>query len=143
MKHMTLQRGFALAILAIAIAFAIASYRYGLWRNGMPGIGLTPFFGAILLIPICLFVIAQKPDPEEKDGVQMVPLIAGLGICAYVIAFAELGLAIPSFIFLLMWARFLYGRSWRISVLSAVATTVSLVIVFVLLLQLPLKIWPV
>jgi len=142
MKHLTLQRCFTLAIIAIAIAFTIASYRYGLWRNGMPGIGLTPFLGALLLIVISLRVLFQKPDPEEREKLQLVPILSGLGICVYVVAFAELGLAIPSFVFLVLWARFLYQRSWRSSLISAAAITVSLVVVFITILQLPLKTWP-
>jgi len=133
----------ALALLAFSIGFGIASWRLGLWANGAPGVGLTPLLGCAVLFPLSLLMLADETDdPDAEPRLEWVPLLTGLGFCVLAYAVTVIGFLLPSFVFLLVWTRLLYRRSWLVSVSSALGITSALAVMFVTALGVPIELWP-
>lgn len=130
----------AFALLIFSSGFGIASWRLGLWANGAPGVGLTPLIGCALLFPISLLILADPiDDAEPAEPLEWVPVLTGLGFGLVIYAMTVLGFAIPAFLFVLIWTRILYARTWLVSVTSSIAITAVLAIMFVIVLGVPLQ----
>jgi hypothetical protein len=128
-------------LIGLAIFFAVASAQVGLWDSGMPGPGLTSFFGSVLLIPISLATFASHKLPEEDDSLRLVPLLGGAAICLFAWVLPTLGFAISIAALMLFLMSVLQKRSWIQGVVTAVVISGVLVTLFYYVLMVPIQIW--
>lgn len=133
----------ALALLVLSVGFGIASLRLGLFANGMPSVGLTPMLGCIVLLPISVLLLLEPIEKAEQESrLEGIPILAGLAFCLLALAMKTIGFVTPAILFLLFWTRWLYGRSWRVSLLTAAGITGVLALLFVTVLGVPMQLWP-
>ncbi|GGC86885.1 tripartite tricarboxylate transporter TctB family protein [Chelatococcus reniformis] len=131
-----------LGLLLIVLGFGIGALRLSIWQFGMPGPGLTPLLVSIALLPIAAVLVLEPLRPEEREPLQGAPLLTGLAFLAYVALVEYAGFALPTFAFILLWARLLYARSWAVSLATALLMPLALYVLFMLGLGIPLPLWP-
>jgi hypothetical protein len=133
----------ALGLLVFSVGFGIGSWQLGLWSAAGPGVGLTPLLACVVLFPLGLLMLAEESEEAEAEPpLEWTPLLMGLGFCALAYAMTVIGFLVPSFVFLLVWTRLLYGRGWLVSLASALGIVGALGILFVAVLGVPIALWP-
>jgi hypothetical protein len=130
------------ALISVAVFFAVASVRVGLWETGMPGPGLTSFLGALLLFPLGIIAYVSCPTITEDDSLHLVPLIGGAGLCVFAWLLPTLGFAVSMTALMLFLTSGLQQRSWWQGVITAVVISGVLVVLFYYVLLVPIMVWP-
>jgi hypothetical protein len=133
----------ALALLAISLAFGVGSLRLGLWANGIPGSGLTSFIGSLLLLPISIGLLRAEPGGADREPLQWTPLFGAVAFAVYVAAWQVIGFLAATFLLLLVWVKGLHRQSWLAAAVTSVAVCAAIGFLFVRLLNVPLRLWPV
>jgi hypothetical protein len=139
---MLLDRMLGLGALLLAVPVAVSSWRFGLGSFLSPGAGLWP-----LLIALCTaglgLTLVLRPDcafhAPSSGGSRWTSLGMALATMAFFVAALEpLGYPFTTGLLLLLQFRWVEGRSWRQSLVTALlASTVSFV-VFRVFLKVPL-----
>ena len=133
----------AIVLTVFSSGFALASWQLGLWTNGAPGVGLTPMLAcAALFVVSLMLLLGDNEEAEQEASLEWTPMIMGFGFCLLAYGMNTIGFVVPALIFLLIWARFLYCRSWLVSVSAAIGITAVLAILFVKIFGVPLKLFP-
>jgi putative tricarboxylic transport membrane protein len=145
--------------LAVGALFFFGSFRYSIFRSGIPGAGFFPFMGGILLIVLSLVVLIsalapskKQPTAEEskekffsqKDSYKRI-LLALLALFVYWLALGYLGFLLTTFLFMLFLLRFIDPQRWITTLTVSFLTTISAYMLFNLWLKvrLPPGIWKI
>lgn len=134
--------------------FCVGSLKYGLFNEGIPGPGLLPFLGGIILIflGLMVFVVAFRKSGHEKDVQdEFFPekfslkkiVFTVMAIIFYLVVLEYSGFLLTTFFFMLFLFRFIEPKKWTVAITSSVLIASFFYILFQLLLkvQLPRGIW--
>lgn len=109
-----------------------------------PGPGFFPFLLAIVLALFSFALIFQNwvrdksPLPFWQKGGWLRPLLGLIILTGYAIIMNSLGFLISTFSFLLIWMAVIERLSWKRIIMVSIATTITLYLIFGLLLDVPL-----
>jgi putative tricarboxylic transport membrane protein len=131
----------ALGLLLTAVGFGAASLGMAIWELGMPGPGLAPLLFSVCLLPVAGVLLVEPVSPEEREPLQLAPFTVGLLLIVFAIVVEFVGLMLPAAVFSTLWARFLYGRSWKVSLAAGVIIPVLLWAIFSFALGIPIALW--
>ena len=126
----------------LAFDFGAASFRLGFFVDGVPGPGLLPLGIAALLLPLVVVALASKPIAEEEFGLGLAPLLGIVALLVYAALLPKVGFAPGTAALMIVWARFLHGRSWLEAMVFAAVIVAAASVVFRLLLGVPLPLLP-
>ena len=129
-------------LAGLALVFGAASFKLGFFVDGVPGPGLLPLGAAALLLPLVGVTLASKVIAEEEFSLSWAPLLGILALLVYAGLLPKVGFAAGTLVLMILWARFLHGRSWLESILFAAAIVGLASAVFRLLLGVPLPLLP-
>lgn len=133
----------ASALLVASVAFGVGSLMIGVWNNGMPKAGTTSLVASALLLPVSIALLLKTPSDEDAQAkFETVPFLVGIGFACYGAGLAYLGLVVPTFVFLTVWIRLLYRRSWHATLLGASGITLALYLLFIRVFGVPMKSLP-
>lgn len=132
----------ALILAVLAIGFGVMSFRLGFWGDGIPGSGLIPFIGCVLLLPIAIMLLWLPLDPSEDDGLRLFPLLGLMFLGIYVAVLPRLGFAVATTLLLFAWIKWLHGRRWLEALAGSVAISGVMLFLFARVLGVPLSLWP-
>ncbi len=138
---MTFDRALGAGAVCLAVPVALVSSRYGIGGLGAPGPGFWPFCIALAMLALAAAAIVRPATAPAADASasRWGKFTIGLAsMLLYVLALERLGYLPSTVLLLLVHLRWVEGRSWRASVVTAaIAAAVSLV-VFRTLLKVPL-----
>lgn len=128
----------ALVLLIASIGFGAASLHLGLWNYGMPGVGLTSLLASAGMLPISI-VLLWNINREDDDGpIEGMPLaVAGMFVL-YGIGMSRIGMVVPTFLFVFLWAWWIYARPWMQALAAAAIMTLCVYLLFSLVLHIPM-----
>ncbi|GAB3474085.1 tripartite tricarboxylate transporter TctB family protein [Nocardiopsis coralliicola] len=132
--------GAACAVLALGAAGAAGSVALGLGSPAQPGPGLWPLLVSALLVLLGAVLLVQaRAGGGEAFGRSSLTVAAGLATMAgFAAVVGTVGFEIPAVVLAVIWLRFLGGESWRLSLITAVATVAVFYAVFVGALGVPI-----
>jgi hypothetical protein len=132
----------ALILAVLAVGFGVMSLRLGFWGDGIPGSGLIPFIGCVLLLPITIVLLWVPLDPTERDGLRLAPLIGLIVLGIYVLVLPRLGFAVATAALIFVWIKWLHGRKWFEAAAGSIAISGLMLFLFDYVLGVPLNMWP-
>ena len=107
MKIAVLDRAFTLLALALGIFVMLSAWRYGLYRNNVPGPGFFPMLAGILITSLALAVLFRDVFRKLRmsgaiDG-SVITAVAGLTllIIGFVLVAPYAGMAIAAFMMMI------------------------------------------
>lgn len=127
----------ALVVVTMGAAALWASSGLGWGELSQPGPGFWPaaLGSALVVLGLCMLVFQRRLSAEPFTGTSW-RVLAGVGaVMAFVELFAAVGPTLPTFLFMLVWLRWLSGRSWPSSIAISLATAGALYAIFVLALD--------
>ena len=136
-------------ILAYALGLIYQSWDLSLGPPGQPGPGFLGFFLGIgmAILSVCLIFVNRGPDPPPGDPRRkpfwgpkawLKPMIAILGLAAFVSLMPVLGTVLTMILFFFLWIKVLEKQSWLLAVMLATIGTASFYLVFGVLLRIQL-----
>jgi hypothetical protein len=139
---MPLDRILGLGAVVLAVPVSLASWRFGLGTPVSPGPGFWPFLVATTILGLGA-VLALRPDGGISVRRHAESRWTSLGIALATLAFfvltlESLGYPLTMGFLLVAQFRWVEGRSWRIAILTAVATSGFSFGLFRFLLHVPL-----
>jgi hypothetical protein len=129
-------------LAGLALVFGAASFKLGFFVDGVPGPGLLPLGAAALLLPLVVVALAAKPIAEEEFRLGLAPLLGIVALLVYAALLPKLGFAPGTAVLMVLWARFLHGRSWLEAIVFAAVIVALASGVFRVLLGVPLPLLP-
>jgi hypothetical protein len=129
-------------LAGLALVFGAASFRLGFFVDGVPGAGLLPLGAAALLLPLVVLALASRSIPEEEFRLGRAPLLGIVALLVYGVLVPKVGFAPATAVLMVLWARFLHGRSWLEAIVFAAAIVATASILFRVLLGVPLPLLP-
>jgi putative tricarboxylic transport membrane protein len=133
--------------IALGGVFLVASLQQGLMRKGVPGPGFLPFFSGIALIILALFVLIPALGQRfratgdaffpERDSMKKL-VFAVVALFGFGLAMEYVGYLATTFLFMLLMARLIEPKGWRLTALMASLTAVISYLLFVVLLEVQL-----
>ena len=138
--------------IAVGIAVALGSLRYGLGPLESPGTGFLPFLAGCAIALLALIGLVQSTLKRRKGagwspilrGVRwQKPLLVMAALLAYALLMKPLGFLLCTVIFIGFLLRTVEPQRWPVVIVGAVATTLATFAVFDLWLktQLPRGPW--
>jgi putative tricarboxylic transport membrane protein len=120
----------------------VASWGFGVGSPRSPGAGFWPLLIVVAMAGLGLWLILHPsrdaPSAARQDS-RWGRLWIALGTMAfYVVTLDPLGFLVATTILLLVQLRWVESRSWRLSVWTAVLTTLIAFVLFRVLLKVPL-----
>lgn len=122
--------------LLIGAVSLIYSYSLGLGNVSDPGPGMWPFLASVGVIVSSIIVTITMSEDYESFATKNT-LHGGLSILAitlYILLIILIGFFISSFLFFILWLKFMNGDTWVTSLTVAVVGTASAYVLFVVLL---------
>ena len=141
------RRDVAAGLFLLAFGAAIVTGAAGL-RIGTPtrmGAGFLPLALGLLLALVGLVLTVQGARSADllPKIVSLRPLVALiLAFLVFALMVEEAGLALSTFVVVIVSGFAIPGRKWRETVLYAALLALFAVLLFVVLLKLPLTVWP-
>ena len=129
-------------LAGLALVFGSASFKLGFFVDGVPGPGLLPLGAAVLLLPLVVVAVASKPISEEDFGLSWAPLLGIGALLVYAALLPKIGFAPGTGVLMILWARFLHGRSWFESIVFSAVIVAVASVGFRVLLGVPLPLLP-
>lgn len=135
--------------IGVGSFFCVGALTYGLFEGGVPGSGLLPFIGGIILISLGIGVLisALKEDRKEKvpkekffpakDSLKKL-FLAVLALSVYGMALEYLGFLFMTFLFMIFLLRFIEPQRWTVVLTASMLTAASSYILFQFLLKVQL-----
>lgn len=138
---MNVDRVLGIGAVVLAIPVGAASWGFGVGSPNSPGAGFWPLLIAVVMFGLGLSLIL-RPTPNAgtaEGGSRWAPFGLTLATLAfYIVALEPLGYLLATAVLLLVQFRWVEGRSWRSSVVIAVAAAVISLVVFRVLLKVSL-----
>jgi hypothetical protein len=138
---MKVDRVLGIGAVVLAIPVGAASWGFGVGSPNSPGAGFWPLVIAVVMFGLGLSLIL-RPTPNAgkaeggsrwgKFGLSLVTL------AFYVVALEPLGYLLATAVMLVVQFKWVEGRSWRSSVVIAVAAALISLVVFRVLLKVSL-----
>lgn len=130
-------------LLVLAVVFGIGSMRLGLWQDGMPGPGLLPGIGALLLaVLLALLVWRGALVPDEEFGFALRPFLAIGVLLVYAAVVPRTGFVPATVVMVTLWSHFFHEQGWLRSVVLAVVLVAACVLLFKTALEVPMPLFP-
>lgn len=137
-----------LALVLTGTVFALASLQYPIGRSSQPGPGYFPLLLSVLLALLGGLLAAKAlivpPDEQEPmEAIAWRPLLvvaAAIALFGFLLPRAGLVVTFPVLVVVVGLASREFR--WRASLIAAAVLTGSAWLVFVVLLKLPLPVWP-
>lgn len=138
-----------LALMLTGAGFALGSMQYPFGRSAQPGPGYFPLLLSLLLLLLgsVIFVksvIVPYKAPDDLGPIAWRPLIvvmAAIGLFGFLLPRAGLVITFPTVVLVTGMAS--RDFRWRSSLAYAGMLTALAWLIFVVLLRLPLPVWPV
>jgi hypothetical protein len=108
MKIAILDRAFTLLMLGLGIFVMVSAWRYGLYRNNVPGPGFFPMVAGVLITALSAAILVRDFSGRLRlNGTIAWPIVTAvigltLLIVAFVIAAPIVGMAIASFVMMIV-----------------------------------------
>jgi len=139
---MPIDRALGLGAALLAISVMLASWGYGVGTLKIPGAGFWPFYVALAMLGLGAMLVVRPAQASQVQG-KSAPrwgrfTIALLTLVFFVVALEPLGYLAAITVLLLVQLRWVEDRSWRGSVVIAVASAAISLVVFRTLLKTPL-----
>lgn len=138
---MTVDRVLGLGAVCLAAPVLLVSWSYGVGRFTAPGAGFWPFYVALAMLALAASLILHPGAGAARAAAGSRWGKFGIGLATlvfYVIALEPLGYLCTTTGLLLAQLRWVEGRTWRGSILTAVAAAGVSLLVFRALLRVPL-----
>jgi hypothetical protein len=129
------------AVVGLGVAALLGSLALGVGSARTPGTGTWPLMVSIALVALGLGLLAmtgRTRDAERFSGASWLVLAGLTTMIAFVAVVGVIGFEIPATLLMFVWLRFLGRESWRLSIITSLATVVAFYIVFVGLLAVPI-----
>ena len=139
--------GLVLACLSIYILYTASHWT--LFNTEGPGPGFFPVSYGLLMFGLSIALIYQRITASEATPAEthaadragrMAALMSWVGIIASIPLMWLLGFVVGFGLFVVFIVRVVFGRSWRTSVITAVAIVAALHLIFPILLGAPLPV---
>lgn len=130
-----------IAVVGLGVAALLGSLALGVGSPRAPGTGTWPFLVSIVLVVLGLglLVLTGRTHDTERFTRAGWLVLAGLAtMIAFVAVVGVIGFEIPAALLMFVWLKFLGGESWRLSVITSLATVAAFYVVFVGLLAVPI-----
>jgi hypothetical protein len=130
-----------IAVVGLGVAALLGSLALGVGSARTPGTGTWPLMVSIALVVLGLGLLAltgRTRDAERFSGASWLVLAGLVTMIAFVAVVGVIGFEIPATLLMFVWLRFLGRESWRMSIITSLATVVAFYIVFVGLLAVPI-----
>ena len=130
-----------IAVVGLGVAALLGSLALGVGSARTPGTGTWPLMVSIALVALGLGLLAmtgRTRDAERFSGAGWLVLAGLATMIAFVAVVGVIGFEIPATLLMFVWLRFLGRESWRLSIITSLATVVAFYIVFVGLLAVPI-----
>lgn len=127
--------------LLIGIVFLISSWQLPFGQLVSPGPGLWPAILSVVLIIVSflLLITGYKKENYKKFSPEVKKVLYGIiSIALFILLFETLGLEICCLLLLIYWIRFLGKESWKTAIMYSGTITISVYVVFVILLEIPI-----
>jgi len=137
--------------IGVGVIFCTGALKYRLFKSGVPGAGLFPFIGGIILITLSFVVLISSLKTKEEDWRKIFKekffpqenswkriLFALLALFAYWIALEYLGFLLTTFLFMTFLLRFIEPQSWITNFTTTILTTTASYLLFKIGLKVPL-----
>ncbi len=136
----------SLAVALLGVVCMMMALQLPVGTPQTPGAGMWPLLVSIGLTAAALFILFTEHDGSDYESLtrrSLISLIGFVWIAAFVVMFELFGFTISSFVFSVVWLRFLARESWRFTLIAAPLFTVSFVLIFSVLLRVPVPHDPV
>lgn len=133
----------SLLVLGVAAAGTFGSLGLGIGSLAAPGAGLWPM--TICVAMGVLAVVSLMEDRKEADleRLPVTQLLISIGSLAlFIVAFAQIGVVLPTFFTLVVWLKLLAKESARSTVVIAGAATTAMWLIFGVFLGVPFPAGP-
>jgi len=139
--------GLVLTCLSIYILYTAS--RWTLFNTEGPGPGFFPVSYGLLMLGLSMALMYQRltASAEEQRGAhvadrsgRMAAFLSWAGIIASIPLMWLLGFVVGFGLFVVFMVRVVFGRSWRASVITAVAIVAALHLIFPVMLGAPLPV---
>lgn len=134
-----------LLLLVIAIAITIAAFDLRIGTPARMGPGFLPLAVGVLLAAVGVSVmISARYNVDPRPTFQNLrPLLALLsGFIAFALLIVDFGLALAAFAAVFLASFAAPGRRWLEAALFAAALSAFAILVFIVVLDMPLQVWP-
>ncbi len=135
--------------IGVGIFFCGGAVKYRLFDEGVPGPGLLPFIGGIILISLGIGVLISAFREDRKEKVPKETFfpeknslkklfLAVLALSVYGMALEYLGFLFMTFLFMIFLLRFVEPQRWTVVLTASILTAASSYILFQFLLKVQL-----
>jgi len=125
--------------IVIGVFFCLESYRIGLGKVSTPGPGFLPFLVGGVTVLLCGTILVaallhdkRKDNMKKSINIQKLGkvVLAVLSLLFYNAILNHLGLAVTTFLFIILFMRFIETQRWTASFITAVFASVASWLVF-------------
>jgi len=137
----------AFFFMAMGLAFALGSMKYGSLRSGIPNAGFFPLLGGIILIVLSLMLLIPVLKNKEyqrnenffpqKDSWKRLLIVTAI-LFFYGVVLEHVGFLMTTFVFMIAILRFIESPGWMTILFTSFATTGTCYLIFKVLLKIPL-----
>ena len=125
--------------LFLGIFFLCYSYQHTLGNMRSPAPGLWPFILSLVIVMASILLFIDKKnsvfEPFTKNFKKV--LLGIFSVALFIITMNFVGLLPSSIVFLLFWIKYLGEEPWKISVIVSVSLSITMYVLFVILLGIP------
>lgn len=125
-------------VLGVAAAGGLGSLELGIGSLAAPGTGLWPMTISVAMGVLAVMSLVEDRNEADLERLRVTQLAISIGSLAlFIVAFAQLGVVIPTFLTLVVWLRLLAKESTRSTLVIAAIATTAMWLIFGVFLGVP------
>lgn len=133
----------SLVVLGVAVVGALGSLELGIGSLAAPGAGLWPMTISVAMGVLAAVSLLEDRNEADLERLRVTQLAISIGSLAlFIIAFAQVGVVLPTFLTLVVWLRLLAKESARSTLVIAGIATAAMWLIFGVFLGVPFPAGP-